>query len=214
MTLEQVRYQALVVSPSERFMQEISSLLRERNFHTDHVTNAGEARRVLTEKTYDFVIVNAPLSDEFGSRLCIDVTEHIGTLAVIFAPSDVYEDIIQRTVSYGVFVIRKPTSQQTILQAVSLLISAREMLRSVEKKAGKAEDKLQEIRIVNKAKWFLIDNEDMSEIDAHRYIEQQAMNMRIPKRTAAEVIAKPVRAVAISTLFRDCNLARPRKETI
>ena len=84
MTLEQVRYQALVVSPSERFMQEISSLLRERHFHTDHVTNAGEARRVLTEKSYDFVIVNAPLSDEFGSRLCIDVTDHVGTLAVIF----------------------------------------------------------------------------------------------------------------------------------
>ena len=188
MTLEQVRYQALVVSPSERFMQEISSLLRERHFHTDHVTNAGEARRVLTEKSYDFVIVNAPLSDEFGSRLCIDVTDHVGTLAVIFAPSDVYEDIMQRTVSYGVFVIRKPSSQQTIIQALSLLISAREMLRTVEKKAGKAEDKLQEIRIVNKAKWFLIDNEDMSEIDAHRYIEQQAMAAGITKRQAAQIV--------------------------
>ena len=152
------------------------------------MTNAGEARRVLTEKSYDFVIVNAPLSDEFGSRLCIDVTDHVGTLAVIFAPSDVYEDIMQRTVSYGVFVIRKPSSQQTIIQALSLLISAREMLRSVEKKAGKAEDKLQEIRIVNKAKWFLIDNEDMSEIDAHRYIEQQAMAAGITKRQAAQIV--------------------------
>ena len=148
MTLEQLRYQALVVSSSERFMQEISSLLRQRNFHTDHVTNAGEARRNLTEKRYDFVIVNAPLKDEFGSRLCIDVTEHTGTLAVIFASSDVYEDIMQRTVSHGVFVVRKPSSQQTVMQAVSLLISAREMLRTVQKKAGKAEDKLREIRIV------------------------------------------------------------------
>ena len=152
MSLEQLRYQALVVSSSERFMQEISSLLRQRNFHTDHVTNAGEARRNLTEKRYDFVIVNAPLKDEFGSRLCIDVTEHTGTLAVIFASSDVYEDIMQRTVTHGVFVVRKPSSQQTILQTVSLLISAREMLRTVQKKAGKAEDKLREIRIVNKAK--------------------------------------------------------------
>ncbi len=188
MSLEQLRYQALVVSSSERFMQEISSLLHERNFHTDHVTNAGEARRSLTEKSYDFVIVNAPLKDEFGSRLCIDVTEHIGTLAVIFASSDVYEDIMQRTVSHGVFVVRKPSSQQTVMQAVSLLISAREMLRTVQKKAGKAEDKLQEIRIVNKAKWFLIDNEDMSESDAHQYIEKQAMNAGITKRQAAQIV--------------------------
>lgn len=188
MSLEQLRYQAMVVSSSERFMQEISSLLHERNFHTDHVTNAGEARRSLTEKSYDFVIVNAPLKDEFGSRLCIDVTAHTGTLAVIFASSDVYEDIMQRTVSHGVFVVRKPSSQQTIMQAISLLISAREMLRTVQKKAGKAEDKLREIRIVNKAKWFLIDNEDMSESDAHQYIEKQAMNAGITKRQAAQIV--------------------------
>ena len=68
------------------------------------------------------------------------------------------------------------------------MISAREMLRTVEKKAGKAEDKLQEIRIVNKAKWFLIDNEDMSESDAHRYIEQQAMAAGITKRQAAQIV--------------------------
>ena len=188
MTLEQLSYQALVVSSSGRFIDEISSLLHERNIQPEHVTNAGEARRSLTEKSYDFVIVNAPLKDEFGSRLCVDVTEHIGTLVVIFASSDVYEDIMQRTVSHGVFVVRKPSSQQTVMQAVSLLISAREMLRTVQKKAGKAEDKLREIRIVNKAKWFLIDNEDMSENDAHQYIEKQAMNAGITKRQAAQIV--------------------------
>lgn len=188
MTLEQLSYQALVVSSSGRFIDEISSLLHERSIQPEHVTNAGEARRSLTEKSYDFVIVNAPLKDEFGSRLCVDVTEHSGTLAVIFASSDVYEDIMQRTVSHGVFVVRKPSSQQTIMQAVSLLISAREMLRTVQKKTGKAEDKLREIRIVNKAKWFLIDNEDMSESDAHQYIEKQAMNAGITKRQAAQIV--------------------------
>ena len=159
--MEQIVYRALVASSSEKFAKEIGSLLQDGSFQNDFVMNAGEARRRLHERSYDFVIVNAPLKDEFGSRLCIDSSVNSGTIAVIFAASDIYEEITQKTARHGVFIIRKPSSQQTILQALSLLISAREKIRAIEKKAGKAENKLEEIRIVNKAKWFLIDNESM-----------------------------------------------------
>lgn len=188
MALEQIVYRALVVSSSEKFTDEMGSLLKEKTFRNDCVSGAGEARRRLQERTYDFVIVNAPLRDEFGTRLCIDSSVKSGTIAVIFAAADIYEEITQKTAHYGVFIIRKPSSQQTIRQAVSLLISAREKIRAVEKKAGKAENKLEEIRIVNKAKWFLIDNEDMSENDAHKYIEKLAMDAGITKKQASQII--------------------------
>lgn len=134
------------------------------------------------------VIVNAPLADEFGTRLCMDVSLSPGTVAVIFAPSEVYDEIVHKSAPHGVFVIRKPVAQQTVVQSLSLLISARERLRAVEKKAGKAENKLEEIRVVNKAKWVLIDNEDMSENDAHKYIEKAAMDAGITKKQAAQII--------------------------
>ena len=188
MALEQIVYRAMIVSSSEKFAKEMGSLLSERSFQTDSVTGASEARRRLQDRTYDFVIVNAPLRDEFGTRLCIDSSANSGTIAVIFASTDIYEEITQKTTHHGVFIIRKPSSQQTILQAVSLLISAREKIRAVEKKAGKAENKLEEIRIVNKAKWFLIDNEDMSENEAHKYIEKLAMDSGISKKQASQII--------------------------
>ena len=47
-----------------------------------------------------------------------------------------------------------------------------------------------EIRIVNKAKWLLISELKMSEADAHRYIEKQAMDQCITKRSIAEDIIK------------------------
>ena len=49
---------------------------------------------------------------------------------------------------------------------------------------------MEEIRIVNKAKWTLIDNLKMTEEEAHRYIEKQAMNERATKRKIAENIIK------------------------
>lgn len=47
-----------------------------------------------------------------------------------------------------------------------------------------------EIRLVNKAKWFLISELSMSEPEAHRYIEKQAMDRCIPKRSIAEELSR------------------------
>ena len=47
------------------------------------------------------------------------------------------------------------------------------------------EEKIQEIRLVNRAKWALIQCLGMSETEAHRYLEKQAMDHRISKREAA-----------------------------
>ncbi|WP_407386000.1 ANTAR domain-containing response regulator [Ruminococcus sp.] len=188
MALEQRYYRALIVSRSEKFIKEIGSLLSAEQFERDAASGAAAARRKLLERSYDFVIVNAPLSDEFGSRLSMDVSTSPGTIAVLFAMAEVYEEIVHKTAPHGVFVIRKPASASVVSQSLSLLISARERLRAVEKKAGKAESKLDEIRVVNKAKWCLIDNEEMSENDAHKAIEKAAMDAGITKKQAAQMI--------------------------
>ena len=186
----QYSYRVLLVSLSEKFNSEIGSLFQERfsAAAVDCASSAGEARRSLLEKTYDFVVVNAPLRDEFGSRLCMDASVSSGTVAVMFAATDVFEEITGKVAPHGVFVVRKPAAMQTVVQSFSLLVSARERLRSVEKKAGKAQSKLDEIKVVNRAKWLLIDNEDMSENDAHKYIEKSAMDSGITKTQAAQMI--------------------------
>lgn len=193
MSLSERVYRALIVSKTEKFTTEFGSLLSAERFLSDHATNAGAARRGVLEKTYDFVVVNAPLTDEFGTRLCMDISLSAGTIAVIFAPSEVYDEIVHKAASNGVFVIKKPASQQTVIQSLSLLISARERLRSIEKKAGKAQNKLEEIRVVNRAKWLLIDNEDMNENDAHKAIEKAAMDAGITKMQAAQLIIEKYR---------------------
>ena len=45
-----------------------------------------------------------------------------------------------------------------------------------------------EIRLINRAKWALIERQGMSEQDAHRYIEKQAMDRCVPKRVVAEEV--------------------------
>ena len=73
--------------------------------------------------------------------------------------------------------------------ALQWMESARERLRKFEKKSVSIEEKMEEIRIVNKAKWLLIRELKMDEPEAHRYIEKQAMDRCVTRREiAAEII--------------------------
>ena len=47
-----------------------------------------------------------------------------------------------------------------------------------------------EIRLVNKAKWALIEKKGMTEEEAHKYIEHMAMDERITRKEAAEKVLK------------------------
>ena len=50
------------------------------------------------------------------------------------------------------------------------------------------EEKMEEIRLVNRAKLLLMEHMKMSEPEAHRYIEKQAMDRCISKATVAQNI--------------------------
>ena len=71
-----------------------------------------------------------------------------------------------------------------------MMCSIRERLRKLEKKTATIEDKIAEIRKVNQAKWILIEELKMSEEDAHKYIERQAMDRCVSKKEIAEEIIK------------------------
>ena len=191
MSLEKRTYSVLVVSSAERFCASISKLLPESTYHrVDYVYNSQAAKRATLETSYDFVIINAPLADEFGTRFAIDVSKDKGVISLLIVKTEVYDDIYMKVYQQGVFCLPKPASTQMILQALQWMASARERLRKSEKKTSSIEDKMAEIRIVNRAKWLLIENLSMTEDDAHKYIERQAMDRCVTKKEIAENIIK------------------------
>ena len=61
-------------------------------------------------------------------------------------------------------------------------------MRRYERSAQTVKQKIEEIRAVNRAKWLLIDVLKMTEADAHRYIEKQAMDRCVSKLEVAKGI--------------------------
>ena len=191
MSLRERVYSILIVSATDNFTSAFADLLSETRYsplHTAASFNAAE--RILAEKTFDFVIINAPLPDDIGVRFAIDTSTSKQSAVLLLVKSDVHAGIHDKVAEYGVFTLSKPTSKPTMIHALSWMESARERLRQFEKKSLSVKEKMAEIRIVNKAKWILIRELKMNEPDAHRYIEKQAMDRCITKQTIAEEIIK------------------------
>ena len=191
MSLKERIYSILIVSATDSFTSAFADLLPEARYSpVDTVTSVSVAKRVLAEKTFDFVIVNAPLPDDAGTRFAIDTCTTKQSAVLLLVKNDIHAGIHDRVAEYGVFTLPKPISKVTMTHALNWLESARERLRQFEKKTISIEDKMIEIRLVNKAKWLLISELHMSEPDAHRYVEKQAMDRCVSRRCIAEEIIK------------------------
>ena len=181
-------YSVLVVSPAGRGADFLASVFDAPTF--DPVVNAssaGEARRLLSSEQYDLIVVNSPLPDETGIDFCIDAAQGPSGV-MLFVKNDIYEIVSSQCTREGIFVITKPNTQRNVAQSVTLLCAICERLRKYEKKTRTLREKMDSIRIVNRAKWLLIERLGMTEQDAHGYIEKEAMNRRRTSREIAEEI--------------------------
>jgi len=191
MGLEERKYSVLIVSAGEKFNAALSSLMPESRYYpVRYVSNISAAKREWTERSYDFVIVNSPLKDDPGIEFCIDTVSSKGVVVLLIVPADIQPSIADKVSAHGVYTLSKPLSRPSLVTAFEWMVSTRERLRRLEKKTLSLEDKMNEIRIVNRAKWILISELRMDEPHAHRYIEKQAMDACISRREVAEQIIK------------------------
>ena len=153
-------------------------------------TNLSAAKRAKSQRHFDFIIKDFVVADGFGTDFAIDAGESKNTVVLQLVKAELYEEIYANNSAYGVFTLPKPITKQSMTNALHWMITTKSKVARLESKAVSIEDKMQEIRLVNKAKWLLIDKEKMAEPEAHKYIEKQAMDRCIPKRMVAEEIIK------------------------
>ncbi len=191
MSLEERMYHLLIVSSAATFTSSLQGFLPSASFEKiETAQSVSQARRMILERAYDFVIVNSPVCNDVGVRFATDASSGRGTIVLLLVRNELYSEVYPRAARQGVFVLPKPTSRQSLLQALDWMICARERLRKLENKTVTIEEKMEEIRLVNRAKWVLIEQLKMTEPDAHRYIEKQAMDRCISKREIATEIIR------------------------
>ena len=182
-------YSVLLVSAAKNMNTALKALFTGQAYgRVETAAEIGAAKRLCAEEAFDFVIVNSPLPDDPGVSFAIDLCASGETVVLLAVRAENHAEVTAAVSPHGVFTLALPTSRPMMETALQWMASARERLRRTERKTLSLEEKMAEIRLVNRAKWLLIEREGMDEPTAHRYIEKRAMDRSIPRGAVTEEI--------------------------
>lgn len=153
------------------------------------VASGGEARRQMDGKDFEVVIINTPLPDEFGHELGTYAVEKTDAGVILLAKSGTADQIADKLQEYGVLVLGKPFSAAQFRQAVQMAASNYRRLALLRAENARLLDKISQLRLVDRAKCYLIEKKGYTEAEAHRLIEKQAMDSRCSRgEVAAQIL--------------------------
>lgn len=182
---------ALIVSYTEKSAVYLAEFLAEASVtNITTLSNAGEARRMLLEKDFDLCIINTPLPDEFGESLARNIASKEISEVILIVKSELFDEVSDRVEECGVITIAKPISKPLFWNALKLASAMHKRIKAIQNENKKLIQKIEDIRIIDRAKCILISHLSITEPEAHRYIEKQAMDMRMSRRNVAEEILK------------------------
>ena len=183
-------YRVLIAGANDRTFDSLRELLPPDSYEAPlRAGSAGEVKRMLLETDVDLVILNAPLRDEFGTQLALNLAQD-NLCVLMLVPAESFDAVCYKVEDEGVLTLSKPFSRNRLLGAIKLLTAMRGKLRKLDRQNQALQEKMQDIRTVNRAKWLLIEIKRMTENEAHYYIEKQAMDMRLSRREVAENIIR------------------------
>lgn len=181
----------LIVSSSKKGMSFFTEVLSQNSYgEIVTVTNGGEARRLLVERDFDLCIINAPLIDEFGDEFAKDIVSNGIVQVILVVRTDIYDEVSERVEELGVITIAKPMNRTIFWSALKIANATYNKMCRLKKENNKLLQKIEDIRMIDRAKCILIQYLNMTETEAHRYIEKQAMDMRSTRKVVAEGILR------------------------
>lgn len=151
-------------------------------------SSGAAARRALNEGDFSLVLVNAPLPDEFGHELAQAAARDTAAGVLLLVKAEQAEQAAGLVEDDGVFVLAKPLSRTLFSQALRMARAVSARLDGLARENRRLQSRIQDIRLVDRAKCLLIELRGMTEPEAHAYIERRAMDSRKSKRQVAEEI--------------------------
>ena len=182
---------ALIVCDNEKGTSFYKSFLKENGFVDMIVAeNAPEAKRIISDYDFDICLINGPIGGTSGEELSIDIAEKNICQVILFVKAEYAEEIASKVEDFGVITVSKPINKQLFWQALKLARVAQSRINMAHKESAKLEKKLNDLKIISRAKVLLIVNRDISEDEAHKIIEKQAMDSRLSRVEVAKEIIR------------------------
>ena len=185
--MEADSHSILLVSRDSKIISQMSVFLVPPLFELTTTSDFNEARRLAAERTFNIIIADS--GDGFDTDFAINVADSYSTV-LLLVPNEHFDEISYRVEGYGILTITKPFEPFYFYNMVKIAIAVQYKVQVLSSQTTKLKVKMEEIKQVNRAKMLLMQNMNMSEQEAHRYIEKEAMDRGMKKTAISEEIIK------------------------
>lgn len=180
-------HNVLLVTKDSKISSFLSTMLVEPLFSLETISDTNFARRKLVESSSDIVIIDS--GDGSDTDTAIDISETNSTI-LLLAPNHLFDQISYRVEPYGILTLSKPFDAFYFYNIIKIAIAVQHKISALTMESYRLKEKMEEIRTVNRAKMLLISSLNMSEKEAHRYIEKEAMDRCIKRTEVANQIIR------------------------
>ena len=180
-------YSVLLVTKDTKISSLVSAMLFPPMFELSVCQDFNEARRKCDERLFNIVLVD--FAEGEGTDFAVDISDSSSTI-LLFSPQEHFDQISYKVESYGILTLVSPFDQFYFYNMIKIAIAVQYKVQVLTSKATKLKEKMEEIRLVNRAKLLLMQKKGLSEQDAHRHLEKEAMDTGAKKTTVAEIIIK------------------------
>lgn len=180
----------LIAGKTEEICDSIAQLLIELDCDNISIFTSGTIIRGVDISKFDSVIISTPLSDEFGLDLVAEIAKDTKNGVVVLAKREIADEVQKKIRFTGAFVLPRPFNKALLIQTIKLAEVAHIGMAKLEEENRQLSQQLSDMKIVNRAKSMLMQYLNLTEEQAHRHIQKQAMDLRKTQRAVAEDILK------------------------
>ena len=109
---------------------------------------------------------------------------------LLLVPNEHFDEISYRVEGYGILTITKPFEPFYFYNMMKIAIAVQYRVQILSSQTIKLKVKMEEIKQVNRAKMLLMQQLKMTEAEAHRYLEKEAMDRGLKRIALAEEIIR------------------------
>ncbi|MBQ8079508.1 MAG: ANTAR domain-containing protein [Oscillospiraceae bacterium] len=179
--------QILILSGSNGAAESLEGFLKS-SFQCSIKTlpSAYQARSILEQDHHtELVVIHAPLIDESGVELAQYITRHTNSNCILLLKQEQAEQLAWLSDHHQVIVLGRPVNKQILYQLIRTMEIVMQRCASILEDNARLEQKLRDIRTIDRAKFLMMQYQGMTEEQAHSYLEKYAMDNRKRKPIAA-----------------------------
>ncbi|MDE6036020.1 MAG: ANTAR domain-containing protein [Ruminococcus sp.] len=180
----------LVISSNKSASETLSGFIREAfGCEVRTVETAGQAREFFdSQASCGLALIYSPLTDDHGTTLAEYIIENTSANCILIVRAENVEKISGRMGRMGIITIGRPFNKNFLWQTINIIEISMNRSYQLYAETVRLERKIDEIRLIDKAKFMLMQYRHMTEEEAHIFLEQYAMNNRKKKTTSATEI--------------------------